>query len=519
MNACAEIFCDPSLARSARAWSVGTQRDCHWPCSSGRHRAPRASWGTRLERCSSAEADAAVLFCCAKAFRVLRSSGNCCSESSRDSSWSSLSQYITHSMPAAEAPERTGKSEIRLSSAKMAHRPLWGRFVSFTRTRSPQAIRSEYVAKSPSGSLDKCWVKVSSVVTSSPLPMSRMHSLSVFTMSRSMNSFSAPLPPAITYCSSRSKCVLTSGQICDTLWFGPSGMHVMLVRSSRPKTGSATSCHPTAALTRCAPATGASVPVVGVVALPPGLTALAAVDHFAGRDSPTSALARIWRLSAESFWMPAEVKSSTKPDRATNCFTCWCTVAGSEEATGRAPPALALASFRRRSPRRPSLPAGLRAPSSSSSSSSRVSSSNQRVRLSKKPSPESCFLGMLIFSAAPPSPPAPDGACASGWHAAGGGNGDLREHRLSSGFPSVPVKSSKSVRCSGRRSSAHSCRSTSRTARHSASRKSGACCGTHCAAAFRAIWDRTDSASVTEPREKYWHITRTRLFTASAWSK
>mmetsp|Transcript_86101 Transcript_86101/g.240761 ORF Transcript_86101/g.240761 Transcript_86101/m.240761 type:complete len:423 (-) Transcript_86101:967-2235(-) len=397
-------------------------------------------------------------------------------------------------------------------------------------------MRSEYNANNPAGNFDKCCVKVSNDGTNSGLSIRRMHKRSVLTMSRSMNCLSLPPPPFNTYCKSRSKCVLTSGQICDTLWPSPSGMHVIFVSSSSPKTGSATSCHS---------ATAATLPMLA----PPGETAeavssevvadapddwLVGADQLPGRDKRTSDLARICRLSADKREIPVAVNISTNPDFATYCFTCEWTTCGSDDTTGKESPlssspspAPAAATPRTPAdgaepPRKPSpvnesRPYERASPSSSSSSvSSRVSSSNHCVKLSRKLSrgclgssgslPNSLFWRFV-------------GVDSLGGSSVGVEKGGRKSHRLSNGLPSGPVKSSNSVRCGGNSPQAQSCNRTSNTVRHSFSWKCCTCCATHCCAAESAIWARIDKAPAAEAREKYWHITRTKLFTASTWPK
>mmetsp|Transcript_90488 Transcript_90488/g.235620 ORF Transcript_90488/g.235620 Transcript_90488/m.235620 type:complete len:301 (+) Transcript_90488:76-978(+) len=91
-KACAEDLCEPFLAMSASACSVGTHSDCQSPAAVVTEREPRASWGTRLDRFSRAACAAGPLLWEANAFRVESNSWNCCSDRRRDNSWSSLSQ-------------------------------------------------------------------------------------------------------------------------------------------------------------------------------------------------------------------------------------------------------------------------------------------------------------------------------------------------------------------------------------------------------------------------------------------
>mmetsp|Transcript_8196 Transcript_8196/g.20944 ORF Transcript_8196/g.20944 Transcript_8196/m.20944 type:complete len:206 (-) Transcript_8196:1075-1692(-) len=158
---------------------------------------------------------------------------------------------------------------------------------------------------------------------------------------------------------------------------------------------------------------------------------------------------------------------------------------------------------------------------STTSSSSLVSSSNQRVKLSRKPSPTESWRVSLVNAGglARTSPAEPSAAaCASGLMI-GCGKGGRMSQRLSKGLPSAPAKSSSSMRCGGNKSRDHICNNTSKTIRHSGSRSSNKFCSTQGIKARRAICDFGVSTPVPEALTKYWHMTRTSPFTPSDWSK
>mmetsp|Transcript_43605 Transcript_43605/g.115163 ORF Transcript_43605/g.115163 Transcript_43605/m.115163 type:complete len:310 (-) Transcript_43605:1010-1939(-) len=309
---------------------------------------------------------------------------------------------------------------MRFRSAKMTEFPVWGRLTSRTRTSRPHATRSEYVTNKPGGNLDSCCNRDNKVGTRSTLPISRMHSRTVLTMSRSLNCCSELPPPDVTYCSNRSKCTLTSGQTCVRIWPVTSGMHVMFVSTSKPKTGSASSCQ----LSR--PVTGVSAGRSSPLsALPTACTCGARDVHCTGRDKAIRALASACKLSAGKRERPEGMKSSTKPDFATNVLSLSCTTVGSLDSTGRGssePPFSAEPMWK--DLKSVALAVGVSL-GASSSSLSRVSSSNHLVSVSKKPSPLPYCM---------PSSPGDEK------------KGDPRLQRLSKGFPSVPEKSSNSVR-------------------------------------------------------------------------
>mmetsp|Transcript_5377 Transcript_5377/g.12986 ORF Transcript_5377/g.12986 Transcript_5377/m.12986 type:complete len:200 (+) Transcript_5377:1488-2087(+) len=156
--------------------------------------------------------------------------------------------------------------------------------------------------------------------------------------------------------------------------------------------------------------------------------------------------------------------------------------------------------------------------SSSDSSLSPISSSSHLDRVSKKPSPPADPpRGVLVCrrpaaklpwaSAAIPSP------ALAAW------NGGCRSQRLCRGRPSVPAKSSNSVKWLGSKSRAQSCKTASKTERHSASRKRWALCATHCNAARSAICVRVVRTPDAAAFVKYVHIVLAKLFTASTCSK
>mmetsp|Transcript_55371 Transcript_55371/g.160471 ORF Transcript_55371/g.160471 Transcript_55371/m.160471 type:complete len:324 (+) Transcript_55371:1358-2329(+) len=318
---------------------------------------------------------------------------------------------------------------------------------------------------------------------------------------------------------------------------GPNGIHVMLVNNSKPKIGPATSCHgadaddspnaplaarPAAAAAASAVASAGEVPApeapAGDDMEPPG----ADVDtQLAGRESCTRALASACQFSGGNFESPAGANSSMNPDRATYCFTPWWTLALLDATIGScSSSAIALSGFPLKS--LASCATGSGAPGAtatpgSSSSSSRVSSSNHRVKLSRKPSFDSCRRYIPAVGAVDSAPVLPAAACASELGSGACLNGGCKSHKLSNGLPSAPAKSSNSVKCVGNKSNAHNCTNTSRITRHSASRKSNKCCAMQRCAALKEICARGVKAPELDAFVKFWHNIRTRLFTESFW--